>query len=554
MKKFSYLLATAALVLAGCANNDYLGEYPTKSQNEGGAIQFSYNLPNMTRAMEGDIAAEKLGYAFYVWGTKTIASEDAQLVFGKTEGSTLPYYVWYVDNSKETTDSNTNNWEYVGTNGQQYGTENYQVTLAQDQTIKYWDALAQYNFVAYTAKDKDGSATTHSAPAITTTTESGKNTIQQISFVADSSQMENIFFSDRVVVNGSTPEDNTPVKFTFRTGAAKVRLGIYETIPGYDVIDVNFKHSGTYGTTAVAVGTFFQKESYEVTWGNKNGDHAIVTGLTTDFASPKDGASTGTAFSFGTIADDKINETSAAPTYTAGAKSNWTPVLPTQVSEDMQFTVKFTLKNTTTGETITLSDKVVTVPAVYLKYTANYAYTYVLKISEDANGLYPITFDACVKEDVLQNQGTISTVADYSVTSFQDGSVTGDNIDYSTKPLYFVTINNSNNTTLVPTLADLATVSDTEKNACIVKLSTGTYTENDVIAKLNGKGDKSLSLTDVDGEAVTDKVTLVDGTNYTINALSWTPSEKATYAYILTTKTKTATEDGEYAVKIFTIN
>ena len=64
---------------------------------------------------------------------------------------------------------------------------------------------------------------------------------------------------------------------------------------------------------------------------------------------------------------------------------------------------------------------------------SGYAYTYIFKINPNTNGttgtpgttdptgLYPITFDAAVIQDVEGNQETITTVSEPSITTYQAG-------------------------------------------------------------------------------------------------------------------------------------
>lgn len=82
------------------------------------------------------------------------------------------------------------------------------------------------------------------------------------------------------------------------------------------------------------------------------------------------------------------------------------------------------------GETIEVTGATAAIPAAYSKWEANTRYTYLFKISDKTNGytgtnpdktgLYPITFDAVVMDE---KQGTITTVATPSITTYQKGSV-----------------------------------------------------------------------------------------------------------------------------------
>ena len=114
MKKNLFFVALAALALASCSDDTFVGENSPNlgSANGDGSIQFSSNLPNATRTGEfiGATAAEKLGSMFVVEGTKgseQTNSPSTDVVFDN-------YLVGYGYNTAGTTESNTNNWEYVG--------------------------------------------------------------------------------------------------------------------------------------------------------------------------------------------------------------------------------------------------------------------------------------------------------------------------------------------------------------------------------------------------------------------------------------------------------
>ena len=113
MKKNYLLLATAAVVMAGCANEEDLSINKLTSPTQGdGAIVFSMNTPNATRTLEDDKAATALGNEFIVWGEKTKGTESGtaatadNIVFKN-------YRVNYGTGTANTTTSNTDDWEYV---------------------------------------------------------------------------------------------------------------------------------------------------------------------------------------------------------------------------------------------------------------------------------------------------------------------------------------------------------------------------------------------------------------------------------------------------------
>ena len=238
MKKNLFYAAIAILTMASCTSNDFVGDQEAlnSSGNGNGAITFGMKTPAVTRA-SGAGAATELDYSFAVYGTKTVSSTESN-VFAHNEisnSSNTPYWAWYTASSANTTTSNTANWEYVGAAGDKT-TSGGTFTLSTAQTIKYWDySASQYVFTAY--KNKSGGT-------VSNVTTSG------FTFVGDASQFAGLYVADKLTITEkanpaahgtANNKIGNAVQFTFRSGAAKVRLGIYETIPGYNVKNVKFK-------------------------------------------------------------------------------------------------------------------------------------------------------------------------------------------------------------------------------------------------------------------------------------------------------------------------
>ena len=184
--KYFFLAALATAVFASCTNDEYVGDATLTAQANGpGAIEFSSTLPNMTRAGEfvGATAAEKLGGMFVVEGTKgseETTSPSTTVVFDN-------YLVGYTYNSAGTTESNTNNWEYVGLQsgitGRMTGdtwTSLHAAGPAKSQTIKYWDySTTQYDFYAYST----GTCLAIPVPAVAAAPEAGQIQVSRINQV-----------------------------------------------------------------------------------------------------------------------------------------------------------------------------------------------------------------------------------------------------------------------------------------------------------------------------------------------------------------------------------
>ena len=161
MEKKNLLFVAAAMVMAGCASDDMIGDNAaTQSDNQ--VIGFNMSTPAMTRAddLTGSNAATKLGNEFIVWGEKNESTKsnsnyaidatqnNADLVFKN-------YVVLYGANTANTTTSNTKDWEYVNVSHANYDAHvNPTVGSGVTQTIKYWDAKASdYTFTAISADD-----------------------------------------------------------------------------------------------------------------------------------------------------------------------------------------------------------------------------------------------------------------------------------------------------------------------------------------------------------------------------------------------------------------
>ncbi len=438
MKRNLFLIAAASLAFVGCTNDEYVGVSPNGVQNgQGRAIMFSGVPGNISRAPhDGTVAAGKLNYQFNVFGLKKLADNSFVNVFAQNaykapedlsaDNTNDPYTVWYVEGSSST--SNTSGWEYVGLANTEYGTENYKVNLDAEQTIKYWDYKAtEYQFVAYsvTKGGTFGSATLH---------ESG------YSFAGTPDNLSGFYVADKVTMAPPTADDKE-VTFKFRAGATGVRLGIYETVPGYEVNAISFKVGTEEKENATLAGSFISTSTgsikVDVTFDETSGESIVTSDLGTDDANKT------TEFDFGTFTITDANpmgKTATAPTWAIeeqeGADGgDYTYVFPnTDNVGAMTLCVDFTLKNDVTGETIEIKNAKAVVPAEYMEWKHNHKYTYLFKISDNTEGdqkLYPITFDAVVVEDETEDlQGTTTTVAEPSITTYQKGDVVTNGITY----------------------------------------------------------------------------------------------------------------------------
>ena len=528
MKKNHLFLATAIVALAGCSDNTYMGDLEGGAGTGTGAISFNINTPTLTRS-EGATAAGELGYSFAVYATKTISSTESNVFAHNaySNSSNTPYWVWYEASSANKTISNTFNWEYVGAAGDKTtpgGT--YSLSTAQDP--KYWDYAAdEYVFTAYTNK---------SGGTVSNVTTSG------FTFVGDASQFAGLYVADKLTITeksnpaGHTTADNKmgdAVKFTFRSGAAKVRLGIYETIPGYKVMNVNFKPTSpaTFSettTNAQLSGSFngaspSTSQTFTVTYGG---------GGVAQFATATDATNNYVFGTFDTDGDSYLGESSTLPTW-ANASSDYISVLPNQDhTGNMVLSVDFDLYNTTTHETIHVEDAKAVVPQAYMTWNPNYAYTYLFKICDNTNGytgpaasprgLYPITFDAVTVAATDASEGSITTVSTPSITTYQNGSVSAAGITYANaNGLLYITVN---------TDGTLATLNASGTTVKLYTVAEGTTEADLMLASSYAKTDVTTGGTD----ALT-----VQTSNTTVNSVTlpanqyatFTPTANTTYAF-----------------------
>lgn len=534
MKKKLFFAAVALVALASCTVDEFVGEDTSlTTSNTDGAIQFVSSTPRITRA-EGSAAAQELGYSFAVYATKTVGSTTSNVfahnVYSASATTNTPYWVWYNNDpssTANTTTSNTHDWEYVGAAGEKSIPGSGTFNLPSTQEIKYWDYSAtQYDFTAYKAK---------AGGTVSNVTTTG------FSFSGTAAQFAGLYVADKLTITekanpaAHTTADNKigdAVKFTFRNAAAKVRLGIYETIPGYYVRNVVFKPTSPANFTATA--------DYARLSGSFNGSSATSSGdftITYDESNtPKIAkfATTSTAsndFIFGTFTSSGTNylgESSTSPTWALTETSDYISVLPNQDhTGNMTLKVDYDLYNAVSGETIHVTDAIAVVPQMYMTWNPNFAYTYLFKISDNTNGktggdgtpegLFPITFDAVtIAATDGQEVGTITTVSTPAITTYQNGSVSSAGITYATatatEPIY-ITVNTDG------TLASLTT-----DNIKLYTVAAGTTEADLILTNITKTASGLLSILSADEtsqgitftSAKAAKFTPVAGTTYAV--------------------------------------
>lgn len=491
MKTSNYLIALAALssfTFVSCSDNDFLGtgSGPDGAQQGNGEITFATGTQKITRSetLQGKDAAERLGNQFIVYGWKSDAFSggaytNPEIVF--------PYYLLtFEEGSAYSTESNTHSWEYVG-NVSVPTAADHTIQEGVNQTIKYWDyTKAQYDFIAWDIKP--GSTATYALK------EDGVSPWKPkwLEFKAETAdEAANIYFADKVTVKNDNAASvdvankyGGYVQFKFRNLTAKVRMALYETVPGYSVTDVKFYDAATATGEKTAKTYLYSAASdiptsgatINVKFSDGTGDAATKipeNQAVADFAS----ITKGTNISFGTLTPDKPREykeyynesdktsinkwlgrVSNDPSFATGMydgkdigtdenllRNHYTYVFPKGATE-LCLKVDYRLKSLDgSSDDIIVTGANAIIPATFCEWKANFAYTYLFKISDNTNGstgtpgtdpagLYPITFDACVVDMVEGNaQETITELANASVTTYQFGTVVTDNDEYIEK-------------------------------------------------------------------------------------------------------------------------
>ena len=519
MKK-SYLIiaAIASVALASCSNDEYFGDPGGLTGDK--AISFDMSTPAMTRA-EGAEAAEMLNNNFVVYGFKTMGTggeATTQKVFDN-------YQVNYAENTANTTESNSKNWEYVAKSGTYKNvpdgvtTNKGVVTFAAnttdnanaiDQTIKYWDFSAtSYDFFAYSL----GKGVTAGTPANTTyatSTAMSTNTAGgTYTLTGSTAELQECYISEKIHRIPIDANKKDAVQFRFLSFNSKVRIGIYETIPGYSITDVKFYTSNTDANPGTTV-TLYDADgtasipnggTYTVTFDD-NGKPVLTFATTTGYTNEAyQGFGTLTAFDgpeFHENDGSYLRKAANAPTYAGDAtKQYYTKVLPNPTGIELTLKVDYTLVSTDgSGETIKAVGGTAKVPANFAEWKPGYAYTYLFKISDNPNstigtveGLYPITFDAVVLDPILSTdeQTTITTVAMPSITTYQKDHATGTN-EYVAGDIYVEVMNDGS---LVTNLADAG-------KSALYELS-GVASEAEVMDALNLRASEAGTATYITG-------------------------------------------------------
>lgn len=600
MKKNLFFAALAITALVSCSESDYLGDEKQVpvSSSDVGAISFGTGFKAVTRAATGADAADSLNHNFVVEGIKTVKKSD------QSNDSIVEvfdnYNVNWFENTADKTLSNTSNWEYVG-----QAIIGGSKTNVREQSIKYWDfAASKYDFWAYSLGGGSAEVISLAHDAILGTS--------AYTITGTKADLAKVYISDLQTAYAASegvagkPVMGDEVTLTFRSLVTKVRVGLYETIPGYSVKSVKFytvaddanpTTTATLYASSAVLPSFptsgDAKSTYTVTFPKTGkGNVADSDYNKAHVTFPNDGSKV-TTVAFGELSYGEAHKyekstgniwlriNSAQPTWaveTGAEIGAYSIVMPNETGAVLTLKVDYTLESTDgTGETITVHGATALVPSQYTQWKPNYAYTYLFKISDNTNGLtnktvtnkvglYPITLNAVVVDTENFTQETITTVATPSITTYSISSNVTENNEYlSTDSIYVMATNTENSATI--NMAGNATLYHIEKMK-----SDGTYgeyaaTEAEVLDALTTyysnesntyEGRDSIRLTQVTNgfDLSVTEIPLADGNKITgLTAGDVAKINKNTmlagknYAFVLNTTTGSASTTDKYEAK-----
>lgn len=416
MKKI-LILAAALSVFASCAK---VGVIDGTNKADDTPIMFSVGQSNMTKVTPLSAAEH------YNFGVFAYKSNDA------THNIMENYLVGYMDNTNkkgyymtaanqttlgDAAATGTSMWAYekLGTSEYSYtGTDGYYTTAQTaymsnlaNQYLRYWDyASESTSFYAYAPYvNGTGTATYDNATKVLTIPDG------TITDGYDAPTDLEYMFATKTVAKGSY---GTDVPLTFTRLNAKLNIKFYEDLDGYSVKILDL--TDAYGVSAVPAIRTGSAGSYSY----EKGKYFTKSGVAVDFsaASPAvsqlTGTETQTTLNFKAPAADEIGTAAAS----ASASATTYYAIPKNNTTGLTFHVTYKLTSTT-GETLTIKDATVYVPADYVNWTAGTAYTYIFKITKNTNGstdpsttvkpedpavpttpaFYPIVFDNCEVAD-----------------------------------------------------------------------------------------------------------------------------------------------------------
>lgn len=457
--KYFFFAALAVGALASCSSDEFMGENNSPGTQSQGiqAIDFGSGARNMTRSTGDDIT--KLAGNFMVAATKTVGSSTQKVIDN--------YKVW--NKASDATNNTTNRygWEYVGNSGTSDLGEG-KISLEKNQSIKYWDLSASayhyvagsptkaFEFIFGTGNVITGAKITGIRAHVSANPKTDAN---GTAIAGDVTPIGAVYVADPIILDpndnnteGSGKNYENAVKFNFTGQQALVRVGIYETIPGYHVTSINFypfdKTNDNWSTTAstyhnvilnsLSNASYFLGGTLNATLTyNWNATPNPTYSFTYNNAAHSSNSWYGGSFYLSekkpmlTTSSAKKSEMDRFfGTDKEMQESGYFPVMPTATgatNSPLVLKCDFTLTSDDhSGETIEVKGATAAIPANFSQWEINHAYTYLFKISDKTAGaqgvLYPIQFDAMIVDGKNNRDGFITTVSVPSITSYQFAS------------------------------------------------------------------------------------------------------------------------------------
>ena len=546
MKKLIILIMFFMLVTIYSCNN--INEPELIQTNNSEIISFNSFKEAFTRADHiGNDAASLLNNNFVVEGVKGDGTNQ-EVVFDH-------YNVNYIPNTAGSSTTNTHNWEYVSQPKNSHSN-------VDQQTTKYWDfSTSQYDFIAYSLGVSNGIDISDITPSTITTS------AYTVSGNAD--ELSKIYISDLTTAYQIDNDYNNTVTLYFKSLSSKIRIGIYETIPGYSVKDVVFytneNTKATDGNTYLYTSNgdvYNETGTYTIyfpTVGYSNKGNTDYNKAHLSFTPATSGTST--IKNFGALNNYVTKELDEATGNYLGRSSNevtfagitsnnyYITTIPNETGVTLNLKVDFKMISIDgTGEIINVTGAKATVPSVYSVWKHGYAYTYIFKLSQDTNGytgdpgttpagLYPITFDCIVAETTDGIQETITTIATPSITTYAKGAISN---EYNVNSNIYIVVDNGTALT-VGTNANLYTV--TIENGAIQTINessianvikNGTYDDTEKTYTVTDANNKKMIVTQSDLLTSITSIPASDSSNdnaITINGCKFTPTNAGIYAF-----------------------
>lgn len=543
------MLALSGTMLVGCTQSEYIGEAPQQN----GKIVFSGASGKMTRATSNTgTIADMLDDQIKFYGVKKT---------GETYSSVFENYVLWSQTDVTTSNPDANQgdqfaWEYVGPETQEYGSDKDKIGKAQ--YIKYWDySASEYNFVAGSpVKAFEYHVNNHQIESATVTGIAGHLNPNAGTAITTNP----IYIANPVKVEKAA--FNNSVTFNFVRQQSFVRVGVFETIPGYRISAINFYKVGTDGKWNASAETdkniiLTSSTNPKYFTGATNATATITYDWTTPsytFAYEEAGLTTANNWYGGaldSVTSKSYTDATIAELYgkdgDMATSTGYFTVIPTATATTaapLLVKCDYTLTALDGAETIKVTGATAAIPAAYAKWAQNTSYTYIFKISDNTNGttgggsgpegLFPITFDAAVVEEVDGTaQGTVTTVSTPSITTYQVGFADVNKMKYVAGQPIYVTAQNDETGALEVLTTDKVKV---------FSLGTTAKTEADLILTAPTTGETTFTV----GSGET-----VGGVTFTANQYGkFTPGDAGYYAIQYMTKAAEGTTPASYAYKV----